>query len=199
MSLLSICWTLAIDVGMEQPSQVIGSPSREWIEAYGLSNEVGEELTRRVSWGALTKSVTLTGDGTNKTFDMPAYFDRLADGINVTFEGTPLRALSQGEWASLVAEEGDPRYFLMQGAQITLWPYLASGETVSVSYQSSAWCSNGTDAWSADDETSIIDENLHAKGLIARWRRQKGMAFEDQEAEYEEMLKQIAGFSAGGR
>lgn len=199
MTLLTICDALALDVGMAQPTQIIGAPDRQWSEAKRFSEEVGEELSRRVAWGQLTANTTLTGDGTNKTFDLPATYDRLAEGISVTAGGNILRPLSQGEWASLTASEGTPRYFLLQDNKITLWPYLATGETATVYYQSLAWCSNGTAAWTADDETSLIDEDLHAKALIVRWRRQKGMEFEDQEAEFEEMLRQVAGFDNGGR
>ena len=59
--------------------------------------------------------------------------------------------------------------------------------------------SNGTAAWALDDETSLIDENLFAKGLIVRWRRQKGMEYADHEAEYEAALMDIARFNDRSR
>ncbi len=199
MTLLTICDALALDVGMARPTQIIASGDREWNEARQYSEEVIENLLRRVAWGELTESTTLTGDGTAKTFTMPAGFDRLASGASVLFGGVPLRPLSQGEWATLTAKEGDPRYFILRENEIEFWPYMATSETATVLYQSKNWCSSGAAEWASDDETALIDEELIVKGLTARWRRQKGMPFEDQEAEFEAALMQVADENDGRR
>lgn len=199
MSLLSICSDLALNVGLQVPTQVIGSSDRQWSEAVAFADEAGEELARRADWGALTESATLTGDGTDKLHDMPAGFDRLVRGVCITGSGGTVRPLTRAEWNTLTPVEGVPRYFLLEGAKVRLWPYLAAGATVSASYQSRFWCSNGTDAWMADDETSLIDETLFARALIVRWRRQKGMPYTDEEAEYEAMLADMAGFDERSR
>jgi len=199
MSLLTICEKLAYDVGMEAPTQIITAPDRRWKEAASMGNATGDELARRVDWGALHSTATLTGDGTNKVHDLGATYDRITPGIAVTSGGVTIRPLSRAEWASLDALEGDPRYFLLEGQNVTLWPYLATGVTATVQYQTNAWCSNGTAEWAADTDTSLIDEDIFAKGLIVRWRRQKGMAYDDQEAEYEAALAEIASFDDRSR
>lgn len=198
MSLLTICQDLALNVGLQIPTQVING-ERDMKEARQFCDDVGEELARRVDWGDLTATTTLTGDGTNKKHSLPATFSRLVRGVCVTVGGVPVRPLSRPEWGNLTATEGTPRYFLLEDDGITLWPYLANGETATVIYQSNAWCSNGTAAWAADDDTSLIDENLMLKGLIARWRRQKGMPYQDEEAEYEAAIEQYAAFDDRGR
>lgn len=200
MSLLTIAEGLAKNVGLEVPDVVISSPNREWAEAVEFCNLVGEELARRVDWGALNTSVTLTGDSTNKTFPLGTYFARVGPGISVkTSSGGIIRPLTRAEWGSLTPVEGVPRYFLLEGRNLTLWPYLATGETVAVQGQTKAWCSNGTAEWSADSETSLIDEDLMLRGLIVRWRRQKGMDYADYEAEYEATLAELAGFDDRSR
>lgn len=198
MSLLTICQKLALNVGLETPSQVING-DRDMQEARQFCDEAGEELARRVDWGDLTATATLTGDGTNLKHTLPATFSRLVRGVCVTASGNVVRPLSRAEWASLTPTEGAPRYFLLEDDSITLWPYLANGSTATVTYQSNAWCSNGTGQWSADDQTSLIDESLMLKGLIARWRRQKGMPYQDEEAEYEAAIEQYAMFDDRGR
>jgi len=198
MTLLTICKSLALNVGMPVPTQVIGG-SREWREASDFAAKVGNDLARRVDWGALTKAETLTGDGTNKTFTLPEYFSRLVSGICIRAGNSVVRPLSRAEWGSLAETEGVPRYFLLQDNNISFWPYLADTETVSVTYQSKAWCSNGTDDWELDSDTSLIDENLMEKGLIVYWRVQKGMPYADEEAQYEAALEQIAQFDDRSR
>lgn len=199
MTLLTIANSLARNVGLEETDQVIGSPRREWAEVAEYSNLVGEELARRVDFGALHETQTLTGDGAEKTYDLGPYFSRIGSGIAVSFSTATVRPLTRAEWASLTPVVGSPRYFLLEGDKVTLWPYLPDGAVVSLQAYTKAWCSNGTDEWAADTDTSLIDEDLMLKGLIVRWRRQKGMDYADYEAEYEADLSDIARFDDRSR
>jgi hypothetical protein len=199
MTLLTIANNLAENVGLEVTTAVITSSKREWAEAVTMANAAGEELARRVDFGALFTTATLTGDGTDKQFDLGSGFSRLIPGIAVTYGTSTVRPLTQAESASLVPVAGSPRYFVLEGNQLRLWPYLATGQSVVVRYQSKNWCDNGTAAWNADGDASLIDEDLMTKCLIVRWRRQKGMPFEDYEAEYEAALSDIARFDDRSR
>lgn len=200
MTLLTIAKQVAKSVGLDVPSQVVGSTARAMVEMLSFADETGEELARRVDWGQLTASTTLTGDGTDKQFALPSGFSRITPGIGVVNSGgTYVRPLTRAEWGSLTMAEGTPRYFLLQDNDIRLFPYLASAATATLYYQSKHWCSNSTAAWTADDETSLIDEGLFAKGLEVRWRRQKGMDYADQEAEFEAALADFARFNDRGR
>jgi hypothetical protein len=199
MSLLTICEGLAENVGIASPDVVISSPLRAWAEAVSQSQYAAEELARRVDWGDLTEIVTLTGDGTNKQHDLGAGFSRLAKGIAMTGAGGIIRPLTRAEWATLTPVEGIPRYFLLEGQNVTLWPYLATGQVATATTQSKNWCSAGGDAWVSDGDTSLIDEGLLLKGLIVRWRRQKGMDYADYEAEFEAALRDFASFDDRSR
>lgn len=199
MTLLTIAEGLAKNVGLAIPTTVITSGLREWEEAVSMANSAGEELARRVDWGELQTTQTLTGDGTNLTFDLGAYFSRITKGTAVLASSAIVRPLTRPEWGILTPAEGVPRYFLLEGNDVTLWPYLANTETATVSTQSKAWCSNGTALWDADTDTSLIDEDLFLKCLIVRWRRQKGMDYADYEAEYEAALQNFASFDDRSR
>ena len=199
MSLLTICNKLAENVGMDTTEQVLSSPRREWKEAASFSNEVGAELARRVDCGALSMTLNLVAVSNKAVFELGEDFSRIASGIGVTHHGNIVRPLTWAEWASLSIAVGDPRYFMLKGRDLYLWPSLAIGDAVSIRYQSRNWCSNGKAEWTADSNTALIDEGLMAKGLIVRWRRQKGMPFEDFEAEYEAELADIARFDDRAR
>lgn len=199
MSLLTIIEDLAKNVGFAVPVTVIGSGDREIQEAVMQANLVGEELSRRVDWGELQQTQTLTGDGTNKVHDLGSGFSRVTRGAAVYHGTNIVRPLTRAEWGALTPIEGSPRYFLLEGSEMTLWPYLATGDTVTVSTQSLQWCSNGTDGWLSDSDTSLLDEDLMLKGLIVRWRRQKGMDYSDYEAEYEATLQNLAAFNDRSR
>lgn len=192
MTLLTIASALATNTGMKVPSAVISNPAREWVEAAQFANEAGEELARRVDWGQLQASATLTGDGTNLAHAMPFGFARLNRGVAVMAGTSIVRPLTRQEWSRLAPMQGIPRYFLLEGETLTLWPYLANGATVTVQYQSLNWCDNGTDAFASDTDAPLIDEPLFAKALIVRWRKQKGMNFQEEEAEFEAALQDFA-------
>jgi hypothetical protein len=199
MSLLTICQSVARSIGIAAPTTVAGSTDRTNTVLLSLANETGEELARRVDWGELTAAQTLTGDGTNKIHALTGGFSRVVRGIGVTGTGGIVRPLSRAEWASLDAVEGDPRYFLLEKANMTLWPYLANAATLTVYYQTENWCDNGTAAFASDDDAPLMDEELFAKGLEVRWRRAHGMEYSDQEAEYEAALQDLAGFNGRSR
>lgn len=199
MTLLTIAQGLAKNVGMASPASVIGNSAREWQEALQFANETGEELARRVDWGALQATATLTGDGTDKLHSLPAGFARLNAGVAVRANSAIVRPLSRAEWNTLTAVEGSPRYFLLEGAEMRLFPYLANAATATVQYQSKYWTSAGAAEFMTDTETSLISEDLFLKGLIARWRRQKGMPYQDEEAEYEAALQDFASFDDRAR
>jgi hypothetical protein len=222
LTLKTICDALALDVALPTADSIITNSDREWREVVAMSELVGEELARRVDFGELTNIIDLgdatppetvagvlgysvdTGNTTSTSrgavYNLGDGFSRISSGLGVTSEGGAIRALSRAEWNNLPAGTiGTPRYFLLEGQHLSLWPKMASGQVTTVSYQSKNWCSSGGQSWVADDDTSLIDESLMTKGLIARWRRQKGMAFEDYEAEYEAALAQIAGFDDRSR
>lgn len=200
MTLLTISGALALDVGIEVPTAVAASTGRDQQEILSYVNAAAVEIAGRVAWGDLTEIATVTGDGTSaaKTVHAAAMF--LVEGVTVIrgSDGGFVRPLTRAEW-TMTAVQGTPRYFLKEGVTISLWPYLANAATVTVPYQTKNWCSNGTDAFAADSETALFPEDVLIKGLITRWRRQKGMPYQDYEAEYEATIARYAGFDDRGR
>ncbi len=198
MSLLTISAALAKNVGMAEPDVVVLSSIRQWNEALQFANETGEELARRVDWGVLQNTTTLTGTGAAVAHALPSDFSRLNQGVAVTVGTGIVRPLTRAEWSNLTPVEGTPRYFLLEQNTIQLWPFLANAATATAQYQSTNWCSAGA-TFMSDTDTSLIDEKLFTKGLIVRWRRQKGMDVADYEAEYEAALADFARFDDRSR
>lgn len=198
MTLLTIGAALAKNVGMNTPDIMVSSSERQWLEAVQFANEAGEELARRVDWGQLQESATLTGDGTAKVHSLPTGFSRLNSGVAIMTGTSIVRPLTRAEWSNLVPVSGTPRYFLLEQNTVQFWPYLANAVTATAQYQSKSWCSAGSE-FVADTDTVLIDEALFAKALIVRWRRQKQMDVADYEAEFEAALADFAGFSDRSR
>ena len=196
MTLLEMAQGLAKNVGLEVPSVVLASPDREWVEFAHLSAQEGTELSRRVDWGQQQKTVTITGTGAATTFDLPDDFSRITKGA---IAQPPMRPLSLAEFQTIPMQEGTPRYYFLQYKKIQFYPYLAAGATVTVPYQSRNFIDGGSDVWTVDTEEPALDADLMLRGVIVRWRRQKGMDYADYEAEYEANIRDLAEFNQDSR
>lgn len=68
-------------------------------------------------------------------------------------------------------------------------PAPTAGQTVAYEYVSKYWCesSGGTDQekWAADSDVGKLDEYLMILGIVWRWNKAKGHAYEDDYNEYE--------------
>lgn len=194
MTALTIAKAIAVNVGVDQPTALVGATDPNAIKLLQFMNEAGQEAERRADWGQLEATHTITGTGSNDAFPLPADFSRLSMGTAVSFGGSPVRgSLSRDEWFLLSAIQGNPRYFRLNGTDISFYPYLKSGEAVSVSYMGKEWCSGGA-SFSADGDTTTVPEILIERGAIWRWRRSLGADFSDFQAEYEALLEQLSAF-----
>lgn len=194
MSLLTVAKEVAKRVSLDAPSFLIGNTDREWCEIVTLTEAVADEMARRVDWGQLTRTATITGTGTPATGQLPSDFHRVVRGIGVTAPGV-VRPLSRPEWQALTMQAGTPRYFLLEDNYISFFPFLPVGAQATVHYQSRDWCSAGTSHWVSDNDTCLIDERVLELGTIARWRRMKGLEHATFSEEYEAALAAHAGFN----
>jgi hypothetical protein len=200
MTLLTIAQDVARNTALDVPATASGSTDRAMANIVQFINDTGLELARRVNWGALRATTTITGTGVNANFALPAYYLKLIEGGAVFAGSVAVRGgLSPDEWAALTPIEGTPRFYRLRGSSISFYPFLANAATATVNYQSTAWASNGTDRLQLDAETSLIPEDLLVKGAIWRQRRHVGQDFADQIAEYEAALADYAAYDARDR
>lgn len=192
MSLLTIAKNIAVNVGIAVPTEVKSGGDPDSAKIVRFTEEAGEEIARRANWGSLRKSETLTGDDTNKSFALPTEFARVIPGTAVKSDGQTVRTgLSADEWNDLPPAVGAPRYARLEGQTIAFWPYLPDGQTAIVTYQSLNWSTGGA-TWQADGDTGLVPEILIEKGALWRWKRQLGADYQDQFAEYETALADLA-------
>ncbi len=192
MSLLTIARNIAVNVGVAVPSEVKSSSDPDAMKIVRFTEEAGEEVARRANWGALRKTGAVTGTGANDRFALPTDFGRVIPGTSIKSAGSVIRTgLSADEWNSLPASVGTPRYARLEGQTVAFWPYLPTSQQAAVTYQSLYWCGGGT-SWAADGDVAAVPEILIEKGALWRWRRQLGADYQDQFAEFETALADLA-------
>ena len=207
-TLLQLAQYVAIDVGLAVPSVVAAatdSSDRTMVEMKQAINHAGEEIARRVDWSTLRTTTTITGTGVASAFALPVSYQRMIQGNAVTVGGIPVRGgLSSEEFLALTATAGTPRFYFVSGLPelktIQFWPTLANATAATVIFQSSLWNNTGpAKEFTNDSDTALLPDQVMIKGAIARWRRQKGMDYQDYHSEYEMVLQNYAMFDDNAR
>jgi hypothetical protein len=197
MSLLTVMQNIARGAGYEPPSNVINNTDTVVSQTLLFVQRAGEEIARRGDWRNLVASIPFT-DG--DTFPLPLGFHRLSQGAPVRLSGSdePVRgSLSGGEFrAVLGAGTTSKLFFRLTLNNIRFTRVLSPSETVNVSYLTDQWVLDGATAQStltADSNTFVFPERLIELNGLARWKRQKGLVYKDEQDEFEaELVNEFA-------
>jgi hypothetical protein len=190
MSLLTICQQAALLLNLPSVSAVTTSAARTAQEFQSISLQVGQELLRRHDWGGLVKTVSLS----TLPGSVPGDFERLTQGSPVRLGTVPIRgALSDAEMnLKRGAPITSPPRFQIRGTTLEVAPAPAS--PVTLEYISGYWVRSADTtpvyraAWAADSDVSVIPEDILLQGLIWRWKRQKGLAYQDELDQFEQAV-----------
>lgn len=150
----------------------------------------GDEISRRVDWSKMLKSTTFAVS----PGPIPTDFQRLVPGGGIiTASGEPVRPVTNGpQWATLVRVNTQQPYFFEGNGRFLFQPE-AIGVGASLLYVSKNWIKSGSteqESFSTDDDQILFPERLLEKNIIWRWKRQQGLVFDDNLAEFEADLVQ---------
>jgi len=202
MTFITMMQTVAKNAGVEVPTS-IAATDPDHILLGQFINEAGQELARRIDWGVLRKTATLTGTGALLAHTLPDDFDRFSIGLSVVAGVQPVRgSITSDEWMSLPPVEGTPRYYYLAGRSISFYPFLRTGGTARVQYQSKNWAATGATPsarLTQQTDTTVLPEPVLETGAIWRWRRHIGKDFADHLAEFEAQLVDFARADSGVR
>jgi hypothetical protein len=202
MTLLTIVQDAADQVGVYQPTTVVGNTDPDAAKFLRLSQKVGRKLISAYDWQALRKEVTFTAAAAEEQSGViPVDFDRFVpetfwDRSNVYLVSGPISAV---EWQGLKANDisGNVRKFIYRGGSVFTVPAFAGTESCAFEYISTYWVDTDADgvgeaaAWAADTNTSLIDEELVTLGLVYEYLAGEGLPAKDAGAAYLDRYKQI--------
>ncbi len=197
MTLLSLVRDACDRIGVARPTVVISATDPTARRLLALANEEGRQLAR-LNWPILRKEATFTSVAQEiQTSAIPAAWGRFVDGTfwNRTAVRPLIGPLQPQEWQDLKAHTGSGTTdsFTYRGADILITPTPTAGHTMAYEYYSKNWCeaSAGTDqsAWAVDTDVGILDENLMALGLVWRFKRASGLAWQEDLAVYESEVR----------
>ena len=195
-------------IALDKPTAVFGSATREHIELASLINEAGYMIADAHEWQTLNRIATITGDGTDEDFALPADFGRMLDKSQLWSSSleTPLTPISdRDEWLGLDVQDFDfvINAWIIYGNEIHIKPALASAVTVKYFYQGHHWAKTAAlanvDQFSADTDTFRLSERLLKLALIYKWREMKGLPYAENMADYQDLLAKLINRDKGSR
>ncbi len=191
MTLLTAVNEVCDVVSLDQFASVYGSDDPNAQTMVALAQEAGDEIARRADWQRMLATHTAAGSPEN----LPSDYQRMTPGGAVRAStGDFFRPVTNSsQWAVIVGIPSTQAYYFVKGQQILFSP-AASAVGAIIDYVSKNWIQHdpsGPQAtFTADDDTSLFPERLLVKGIIWRWKRQKGLPYEDNLAEFEADLVQ---------
>ena len=183
MTLLTICNNAASEVDLNPFTTIVSNSDPGAVKLLRYAGKVGDRLMKVCEWQILRKEKTFTGvSGSEQTSILPADFDRFVPETfwNRSSEDLIAGPISSTEWQDLTARShaGRPK-FILRGGSVFIIPVLAGGESLAFEYVSKNWCqSSGAtaqNAWAADTDTGILDEELITLGVIYEYLVGEGL------------------------
>lgn len=202
MTLLTTCQAAAGACGFAAPSTIVGSSDDTAILLLRLINKGGKKLAWK-PWQALQKEYIFPAGVAQTSYPFPpdlGYFQDYTAWDRVQFWA--LRgSLSPAEWQRYKSgtQTTTPRTrFRIKAGAIYLDPMPASTAVNNfvIEYVSANWVTDGSNffnAFSADNQTSLIDEDLLELDLTWRFLERKGLAYAEAKNEFEEVYESTFG------
>ncbi len=185
MTVLSAINAVCDVVSLDQFDTVVGNTDPNAQTMLEMAQEAGEELARRGDWTRMAKTATVT----NNPFPLPEDFQRLAEGGAVQLQtGDFARQIAnESVWRVVQSTASPVPFFYLTGGKVLFSP-ASSWPSAFFFYLSKNWLKDGANERAVitkDDNVMQFPDRLLTKGIIWRWRRQKGLSFDDQMTEFE--------------
>ena len=210
MSLLTICTNALQEIGgFAIPSSFYGSTDSTAKQCVALVTREGNSLVRECRWSALITSATIATVSGTANYDLPAGFQAFANmsqfdrtnylGLIGPTDPYVWNFLKSGISATLTIN----RWFRVQNGDIYIHPTPSvTGDTIAYDYYSKYWIvkqvdSSNVAAFTSDNDTSRLDEELLTMGLKWRFLQAQGMPYEPEYKEYEAIKTELQSDDGG--
>ena len=194
MTLLTICQNAAVEVGYPEPSTIINNTDATANQLLKLVNRLGNQIVRAYQWQALVTETSFTTQAQEEQASLPADFHRFINDTmynrdeNRKVYGPNSSQVWQLDNSFITARAYDT--YRIRNNKILFEPDPEAGQSVYYEYVSNYWVDTDADGvgeaseFAADSNASLIDEEVLTLGLVYRFLRAKGFAWQDAFQEY---------------
>jgi hypothetical protein len=167
----------------------LSSTDNDFIQIKAFLNETGVELSRRVRWDKLIKTELTIGNVDNHI--LPSDYQQLSLSGGIVLNKAnyiPCRLItSKALWQSIKAGTSLIYYAIINDNKIEFSKTLDS-DGAKFYYFSNNWIVGNKNEIIENSDIPLIPESLLSKGAIWRWKREKGLPYTDELAEYEALI-----------
>jgi hypothetical protein len=208
MTLLSIVQDAVDDIGgFDVPATVVGNTdARQYLR---LLNREGEALSRH-PWEILIKEDTITLVTADQDYALASDYRYMIPHTQYNRDDQrPLIWINSREWQFFkgwTTVNGLNLRARIRNNELEFEQTITSGDngkTIAYEYVSKNWTlTSGAAAqqkFAADDDTSVLDEELLTLGLIWRFKKAKGLEFQTDLMEYSNQVKLALARDGGSR
>lgn len=207
MTALTIVTNVCERIALNPPAGVFSSTDPQIVQIRGLMNQEGKDLAR-FGWQAMITEGnfnTVAGSVLLQTA-VPADFGWIINDSmwDRSLDRPVSGPLTPQEWER---EQAGPTFTSVEFAyriwqnNIYMTPAPGSGHTIYYEYVSTYWCESAGGAgkvqMTADDDVSLIDEELVTQGTLWRFLRAKGVDFTVEYEEYKARKAWLMGQDGG--
>jgi|TARA_R110000824_G_scaffold18476_2_gene73135 hypothetical protein len=200
MTLLTIIQDATQDLGLAEPTSVVGNNDKKIVQLLQLANREGRNLASRYNWSSLIKQVTFTQVAAQLQGVIQGGIISAGDFESIVNDSMWNRTtqlpvpgpLGSQDWQALQAFPltGPYRQFRIQEGKLFFDPAGANAsDTIAFEYNSKSFCASaagaGKSKWSVDTDVGILDEDLMTLGIIWRWLQRKGLDYAEDFNAYE--------------
>lgn len=208
MSLLTLITQVTRRIGITAPTAVASSTDPQIVQLMALANEEGQDLSARYPWQALQNESTFSAVATESQGAMTtvagAGFRYVLNDVmwNRTLIRPVFGPLVPFQWQQLKAQTmtGPWTQFRIRGGLLRFIPVPTAGDTIAFEWISKYWATGAAgdaSTWAADADTSYLDEETMAQGIIWRWQEAKGLAYAESYAKYERLVADLMARDGG--
>jgi hypothetical protein len=206
VTLLTVFQEASTVIGMDVPDSVYGSSAREHQELGVVANTMGRRIARAYEWQELKRTATIVGDGVTTDFPLPADYDRMPKKAELWSNSIAAftHVTDYDKWLEYltVMFSTVSNIWTLLGGRIHVRPVLATGVAATYAYQSKLFGRGvGGDKGRFDNDADefVLNEELLRLGIIFQWKANKGHAYAEDMANYEELLSTLVSTNIGPR
>ena len=207
MTLLSVVKDVCAVVGVAVPQSVFSNltGNRTMQEMLALANEMAQRIAYDTrDWTKLRTLATMTGDGVQTAFPLPANYKRMLLTSNVwssTSTQSPMHFVPDtDEWMRRRAANASNwawGEWTMLGGNMVIYPVMPVGQTATFGYLDRNCidlASGGRgDLFMDDADVFTLDERILKLGMIWQWKAQKGASYAEDMGTYGDALTYAMG------
>jgi hypothetical protein len=184
------------ELGLPQPTQIVGGNNADGVQILALLNREGSELARVEQPFPVLRGeqiITLVPGQQAYAFPSDILYYRPATGWDRSTHWMMAGPVSDREWQALrsgIVVASPRQRFRLYGGQLQMDPVPTSADTVVFEYVSKNWCQSASGTaqslFMADTDLPLISDDLFVLGLKWRTLAARGFNYSEEKAAYTE-------------